>query len=113
MKWHFGHIAEMTVRQPRPARHAPKKPILAMRPAFQVLQSWRAYAPKITWAQSNFPQPPWNEGLPHELCSREKILLQILLHCHKARESVMNNLIWLVGAVVIIIAILGFFGLRV
>jgi len=28
------------------------------------------------------------------------------------REQIMNNLIWLVGAVVIILAVLGFFGLR-
>jgi len=35
------------------------------------------------------------------------------LHEKKARESVMNNLIWLVGAVVIIIVVLGLFGVRI
>jgi uncharacterized membrane protein len=28
------------------------------------------------------------------------------------REAAMNNIIWIVGAVVIILAILGYFGLR-
>jgi hypothetical protein len=28
------------------------------------------------------------------------------------RESVMNNIIWLVGAVVIVLFVLGYFGLR-
>jgi hypothetical protein len=32
--------------------------------------------------------------------------------CEDMKENTMNNLIWLVGAVVIILAILSFFGLR-
>jgi hypothetical protein len=30
----------------------------------------------------------------------------------KPEEIVMNNIVWLVGAVVIVLAVLGFFGLR-
>jgi len=38
--------------------------------------------------------------------------LTLKAHATGAQETRMNNLIWLVGAIVIIIAVLSFFGLR-
>jgi hypothetical protein len=54
----------------------------------------------------------WNQSQKWNLCFRQ-VLLGHYGAAHLATwERRMNNIIWLVGAVVIVLAILGFFGLR-
>jgi hypothetical protein len=38
--------------------------------------------------------------------------LNHFIHLHPGAQEIMNRIIWLVGAVVIILLVLGFFGLR-
>ncbi|TIP78934.1 MAG: hypothetical protein E5X60_38905, partial [Mesorhizobium sp.] len=62
---------------------------------------------------AGFPDPKNNCRLEaYKNAVRHKLWPAAIRLAGKTRRAVMNNIIWLVGAVVIVIAILSFLGLR-